>query len=668
MATDFFRQQDVARRKSFLLVIYFLLAIVVLIVLTYLLFAFVFLYLPTDDTQNTQQVAQQPKSLDTLWNWQLCVAVAIGVIAVVGFGSLFKIMSLAGGGKSVALMLGGREIHGTTRTPHERRLLNIVEEMALASGVPVPPVYVLPEEPGINAFAAGFAPGDAVVAVSAGSLNYLNRDELQGVVAHEFSHILNGDMRLNIRIMGLIFGILAVSVIGRIIMQVAASGSRRSSSNKKDGGGALILLGLGLFILGGAGAFFGRLIQAAVSRQREYLADASAVQFTRNPFGIAGALKKIGGLQQGSAIKKPQADEMSHMFFSDAFLNKRIAGMLATHPPLADRISRLDPQFDGNYPIVEPIELTQKDVVKEEKARTESLPIHIPGMPQVPFPVLIAAAEQALSHAGRITPEEIAYAQALHARIPEDLAEVAHEPFSARALVYCLLLDPDETIRNTQLALLEKQIDANIFAEVQQLMSKVLAMPEEIRLPVLDLSLPALRHMSPQQYAHFRERVQELTDADQKLSVFEYVLRCVLNHHLDVSYHKKRPRIRNRSLTKLTSQMITVLSMVAWEGHDNDQTAGKAFLAGMQAYLGNSDSSFALLPRGQVKLTDLDAALNAFAEATPKIKRQVMLGCCTCILSNEKVTVRESELLRAVGDTLDCPMPPLVPGEFKPEK
>src|SRR5262245_37625861 len=364
MPTDFFEQQDSARRRTFRLVAYFLLAILCLIALVYGLLLVAF------------GLAGEDGPL-SWWQPELLLFAAAGVGLVVGGASAFKVAQLASGGQAVALMMGGREVPRTTRDARERRLLNVVEEMAIAAGVPVPPVYIL-EEPGINAFAAGYAPGDAVVAVSEGCLRYLTRDELQGVVAHEFSHILNGDMRLNICLIGLIFGIMALTLVGRILM--LSSGGRRSSSNRRDSGGGLVLVGLGLFILGLVGAFFGRLIQAAVSRQREYLADASAVQFTRNPDGIAGALKKIGGLKEGSSISNPEAAEVAHMFFASAFLGGGLGGLLATHPPLLDRIRRLDPQFDGTFPAVRPVGV---EAVEVEGARPGQARLR-PGLPRVP--------------------------------------------------------------------------------------------------------------------------------------------------------------------------------------------------------------------------------------------------------------------------------------------
>ena len=268
--------------------------------------------------------------------------VTVGTLSVILLGSLYKISELSSGGEGIALMLGGRAVDPQTTDPAERRLLNVVEEMALASGIPVPPVFIMDHERSINAFAAGYRPGDAVVAVSAGCLRYLNREELQGVMGHEFSHILNGDMRLNLRLIGVVYGILVLAIVGYYLMRSAAYGGRKGSAYA-------FLIGLVLLVLGYLGVFLGNLIKAAVNRQREFLADASSVQFTRYPAGIAGALKKIGGLADGSRIREAHAHEVSHMFFGDAFAGS-FFNLLATHPPLAARIRALEPGFDGSFP------------------------------------------------------------------------------------------------------------------------------------------------------------------------------------------------------------------------------------------------------------------------------------------------------------------------------
>jgi Zn-dependent protease with chaperone function len=639
MATDFFQQQDDARRKTTLLVVYFILAILTLTGLLYLVVVFLFAAAP-----------DSPAASISLWNPTLFLLVASAVILVVGTASFAKTLQLSAGGKTVALMLGGRQVQGDTQDPRQRRLLNVVEEMSIASGVPAPPVFLLPDEPGINAFAAGHAPGDAVVAVSQGCLDYLNRDELQGVVAHEFSHILNGDMRRNLRLLGLIYGIIVLSTIGQILMQATA---RSRASREEDGGRqGLVWLGLALYVLGLSGAFFGRLIQAAVSRQREYLADASAVQFTRNPAGIGGALKKIGGLQAGSVIVDGHAAEISHMFFADAWA-RRFFALLATHPPLPDRIKRLDPMFDGKYPLVRAFEASS-----EQRQGPQA------GLSGSAFPLVagsLLSPEATAAHVGDVTPREIAYAERLHDDIPEPLRAAAQEPFCARALIYSLLLDPRPNLRTVQLAGLQAGAEPRDYAQVLRLAESVRELPDAARLPLVDLTIPALRQMSPRQYQAFRAQVEGLINCDRHVSVFEYALHCVLCGYLDADYRKIRPRARYGSLEKLGPQMATVLSLLAWEGQPEEERAARtAFDVGIRTYLSQDSPDYRLLPREQCPLREFRAALLQLAEAVPEIKRRVVVSCAACIQADLQITVREVELLRAISATLGCPMPPLL--------
>jgi Zn-dependent protease with chaperone function len=645
MATDFFEQQDSARGRTVQLVVYFVLGILVLIALVYgLLLVF------------GQYGAGQPVSW---WQPELLLVVAAGVGILVGGASAFKVNQLASGGRAVALMMDAVEIPGTTTDPRQKRLLHVVEEMAIAAGVPVPPVYVL-NEPGINAFAAGYLPGDAVVAVSQGCLEYLTRDELQGVVAHEFSHILNGDMRLNIRLIGLISGIMVLSIMGRIMM---FSGGRRSSrSGGGDSRGGNMMLALGLFALGLVGAFFGRLIQAAVSRQREYLADASAVQFTRNPDGIGGALKKIGGLKEGSRITNPRAAEVGHMFIANAFAGGGLFGLLATHPPLIARIRALDPQFDGQFPEVRPVDVDREE---PEGSRPGGVPPttggpRLPGLPQVPLPVL-GFADATAARVGHIDPEEVSHAHALHASIPDPIRVAAQEPFSARALVYALLLDPRAELRNLQLAQVKAGAAPPDFAETVRLAAPVQALEDRLRLPLLDLAMPALRQMSPRQHETFRGQVEALVNADQRLNLFEYTLRCVLHRHLDAQFLPRRPMgPMQSSAQELASPMAKVLSLLAWEGQPEPELAARAFDTGMRSYIGGDHTYRLLPPSEECSLAEFHAALQTLHQSVPAIKRRIVVACAACIGANQQVSVREAELLRAICDTLDCPLPPLV--------
>ena len=341
--------------------------------------------------------------------------------ALVGGGSLFKIASLSGGGHTVAELLGGRLLHPDTRDADERRVLNVVEEMAIASGSPVPPVYLLEKERGINAFAAGYTPDDAVIGVTRGCIQTLSRDELQGVMAHEFSHILNGDMRLNIRLMGVLFGILLIGIAGWILFRSTLYSGMRASDDRK-GGNPLPLIGLALYVIGYVGVFFGRLIQAAVSRQREYLADASAVQFTRNPEGIAGALKKIGAIAEGSKLETPEAGEAAHMYFGDGVGGAWLS-LMATHPPLADRIRRVDPSFDGDFSKVSlaPPSHAQID-------RADATPPKPSTKGRMRFDPV-----EAITKIGTVDPQRLAYAAGLLESLPSPVQNLTRNPYSARA-------------------------------------------------------------------------------------------------------------------------------------------------------------------------------------------------------------------------------------------
>jgi hypothetical protein len=422
-----------------------------------------------------------------------------------------------------------------------------------------------------------------------------------------------------------------------------------------------MLLGLGVFVLGLVGAFFGRLIMAAVSRQREYLADASAVQFTRNPDGIGGALKKIGGLAEGSRIQNPRAAEAGHMFFANAFAGEGLAGLLATHPPLVERIRRLDPQFDGQFAEVRPVGVDREELEGPRPGRVPpfaGMP-RLPGLPQVPVPVL-GFADEAASRVGHVDPEVISYARALHDGMPDVLRVAAQEPFSARALVYSLLLDTRVDLRDLQLTRLKAGAEPQDFAETLRLVAPVQALPDTHRLPLLDLAMPALRQMSPRQHRAFRAQVEVLMIADQRLSLFEYTLRCVLHRHLDAQFRPQRQtRLVHSSPQKLARPVATVLALLAWEGQPEPDQAAGAFDTGMRGYVGGGHTH-RLAPREECSLAEFDAALQTLNQSVPAIKRRIVDACAACILAKQQVTVREAELLRAVCDTLDCPLPPLV--------
>jgi hypothetical protein len=352
------------------------------------------------------------------------------------------------------------------------------------------------------------------------------------------------------------------------------------------------------------------------------------------------------------------------MFFANAFAGHGLVGLLATHPPLVERIRRLDPQFDGQFPEVRPIGVDRE---AHEVSRRGSVPPfagmpRLPGLPQVPVPVL-GFADEAASRVGLVDPEEISYAQALHDSMPDVLRVAAQEPFSAHAVVYALLLDPRADLRDLQLTRLQAGAEPQDFAETLRLAGPVQALPDTHRLPLLDLAMPALRQMSPRQHRTFRAQVELLMIADRRLSLFEYTLRCVLHRHLDAQFLPQRPtRPVHSSPQKLASPVATVLALLAWEGQTEPDQAARAFDRGMRGYIGG-DHTHRLPPREACSLAEFDAALQTLNQAVPAIKRRIIVACTACILANQEVTIREAELLRAICDTLDCPLPPLVVGE-----
>ena len=649
MTTDFFAQQDRARKRTTLLLFYFTLAVLGTIASLYLI-----LLLP----QLADSSSREPPSW---WHPRLFFAVTIGTTAVIFGASLVKIQQLKAGGKAVALSVGARQVQPNTRDLAERRLLNIVEEMAIASGVPVPAVFVMDDEPSINAFAAGYTPADAAVAVSRGALTYLTRDELQGVIAHEFSHILNGDMRLNIRLIAIIAGIMLLAQIGYVLLY-----SSGRSNNSRNSGGA-VLLGLGLMVVGAIGAFFGNLIKAAVSRQREFLADASAVQFTRNPDGIAGALKKIGGLASHSEIKNPHAQEISHMFFAAGF-QSYFGELLATHPPLPQRIRAIDKNWDGKYPTVTPVPLQaepREAIAGSGRARSSASPVGLPpilpGQPALPQAVVLGlTGDSGESPGGSFDRHHLTLGQSILDRIPRPLAHAAHEPASAQAIIYALLLSPEPTIRRQQLQLLERQLGAPASAEVQRLASAANDLPAELRLPLAELVAPALAQLSVQQYPRFAEVVEQLIAADNQVSLFEYTLQKVVLTNLQRTLGLLPPtRYRYASLRSLIPAATVVLSKLAWQGKADESSVRAAFAAGLAQFTGQPAAPSALIPRERLSLADFDQALDTLAQAIPPLKQRLIAACAHCIVADGVVTVAQAELLRAIGAALDCPIPPI---------
>ncbi len=650
---DFFERQDRARHNTKLLVVYFAGGVAMLILAVYAAALLIFAGLGSSHHQvHGQQVPL------ALWNSQLFLGAAAGTLVVIGLGSAFKTLELAQGGSAVASMLGGRVVSPTTTDPDERKLHNVVEEMALAAGIPVPQVYVLPDERGINAFAAGHSNSDAVVAVTSGAMRLLSRDELQGVIGHEFSHILNGDMRLNLRLMGIIFGILCLAVIGRILLSTRV----RSSKDKNP----LPLLGLALLLIGWIGVLFGRLIQAAVSRQREFLADASSVQFTRNPAGLAGALKKIGGLSVGSKLTAAHADEASHMFFGNG-MGESFFHLMDTHPPLAERIQAIDPSFDGKFPPVGIAEAERPAVRVSPPPQRSPLPFPFPGAPRAQAGVAglappVIAAQTVLAHAGQPTPAHLDYAEGLRVAIPAGLQAAAHEGLGASTLVYALLLSDDEAVRRQQLDELAATTSTAVCQETLRVWPEAQAVATHAKLPLVDLALPGLRQLSPGQFQQFRAAVQKLVESDGEIDLFEYVLQKIVLRHLEPYFlQARKPVIQYYSLKPLAGDCAVLLSALACLGQDQPDKIAFAFRQGAQPLSYAAQTELRLLPETDCELAQVDVALNRLSQAVPQIKKSVLHACAQTVAADGVLQEMEAELLRAIADTFDCPMPPFIP-------
>lgn len=643
---NFFALQEQARRRTGELILYYGLAVGMIIVVIYFVLAFAFGLAYAKEAE-----------VATLWLPDLFFFTAVGVLAVIGVGTLYQGYALSSGGAAVAEMLGGRLIPAETRDPLERRFLNVVEEMALASGVPMPRAYIMDAERGINAFAAGHSPTDAVVAVTRGCLETLNRDELQGVVAHEFSHILNGDMKLNLRLIGVLYGILLVSIIGYGMFRMAGlfGGERRSSRDSKNSSGgaalAIMLAGLAIWLVGYIGVFFANLIKSAVSREREYLADASAVQFTRNPGGLGGALKKIGALTTGSRVTAVRAAEASHLFFAEgvghAWLN-----LLATHPPLLERIKRLDPSFDGQF---EKIRLSP-DASAEP---TSSRAAHVAGLAGAaavaPDRVKVDSLSQQVGSQGN---EYLEFVREFMGNLPAGLKEAWSSVRDSRAVAFALLLSSDAKTRLQQLELLESRGGKPCRELSESMIPLIRQVPRKGFLPLGDLAMGTLRQMPADEYETFRSTAMALAAADERIDLFEYAFLRMMVRRLDSAFGRgRKPGAMITRLADVRAECAVLLAGLAFFGQSGEGAARKAFQPAIdRLFLG---LPVEMPPASGCTLKNVDEALGRLADLRPTLKEAVLDACGLCAAHDGHVTIEEADLLRAVADALECPIPPL---------
>jgi Zn-dependent protease with chaperone function len=624
MSTDFFQRQQHLRRMSFRLVLLFAIAVVGIIVTVDLVALLAF---------GAFSPGSGPARV-----WGIVGAASLATAGAIALATLYRMATLRGGGGRVARELGGDKVPHDTVDPQLRRLRNVVEEIAIASGVPVPEVYVLQNEAAINAFTAGWSTSDAAVAVTRGALERLNRDELQGVIAHEFSHVVNGDMRLNIRLMGLLFGILFLAVAGETILR---AGAFSRSRDEKSGGNPLPLIGIALIVAGWIGVLIGRIIKASVSRKREYLADASAVQYTRNPQGIAGALKKIGGLPSGSGLKSPKTEEVAHMLFGLG--SRKGQSLFATHPPLPDRIKALDPTFD----VTQLQALAQQWAQSPPNGLEEDVALGLAGDFAPTAPAAAAAQGDVVSRIG--APDDASYevASGLLQQIPPNLRERVRAVEHVVPIVLGLLISLDPQVRSRQIADLTALFGPD-FARACAAEAEAMApLNPLLRLPLAELAFPALRHRSEEEQRSLLDAVYALIHADGRISVFEYSFSAMLHSELYEALHPKPHwHTGGRPIRKSQAEVVTLLSVLA--GNE------EAFRAGIQIVLPDDPAPYT--PRNVV---ELDTVWHVLRELDPQGKEQLIRAAVAVINQDGRLSIEESELLRTVCSLLHCPLPPL---------
>tara|TARA_B100000614_G_scaffold245876_1_gene251363 strand:+ start:550 stop:2523 length:1974 start_codon:yes stop_codon:yes gene_type:complete len=648
---DFFERQHQAKKKTGWLIFLFFVAVLFIGLLNFFLIGMSLSLNSAYEGEGDYTRFQDPV---------LAGIVLLATFGIIALAGLFRKFQLREGGSSIAAMMDGRLVNMGTRDPDERKLLNVVEEMAIASGVPMPEVYVMDQENGINAFAAGFTVDDAVIGVTNGCMRMLSRDELQGVVAHEFSHILNQDMRLNLRLVAVIFGLVVLAELGRIFLHIGSSSSRSRSRNSEGSGGGIALIGLILMATSGLGILMGKMIKSAVSRQREYLADSSAVQFTRNPAGLSGALKKIGAA--GAVLHSPKASEASHMFFGNA-LKKSWFSFTSTHPPLLERIQLLEPSFDGDF---SGLKFEQRQVPPESSStmpphQTTQAGLSIPGLGQAIPPVIGAVAVEAAASAVRGGPssEHVDFATALLRSLPEKVRGAAHDTYDSCALIYALMLDKkDEVVRGEQLEIVQNAFGDQMANTSGGLFDEVLALDPRAKLPVAELAVSSLRRLAQEQYECFINVLEALAAADEQIDLFEYSLSKLVIRHLEPHFeNRSQTAAQIYSLKRLGSECHLLLSGLAHAAGDEFEVVVKAYQSG-KAILADEVETDAQ-PMDQFDLDALDQALTTLAACGPKQKTKLIEAAAATVSADGYLQIQEAELLRAIADSLGCPIPPL---------
>jgi len=648
---NFFEQQARARRQSQHLLVLFALAVLAIVVA---MNGVVLLLSSASAPADPRPMLSAPYLFD---HWRAPVVTTTLTLAVIGLGLLIRSTQLRGGGRDIAHALGGDAVDPSTREPTRRRLYHIVEEMAVASGMPVPGVFVLEQEGGINAFAAGYTPLDAALTVTRGALDLLSRDELQGLVAHEFSHIINGDMRLNVRLIGVLYGILSLSILGRrgLRMLPHLAGARLGRGTPAALGIyiGVFVLAWALVIVGSIGLLLGSWLQANVARQREFLADAAAVQFTRNPAGVGGVLKKIAASPHGSFLLV-DACEVGHMLFAPGLASR----FFATHPPLEQRIRAVDPSFrPAELPALRE-QLRDRRLALRPPTRQRPEVTAFPAAPDATGPTgTVLSTSALLDSIGQAHPYSLAAAIGLLSSLPLRLRQQARSEHWAREVICTLLLSTTPALRDRQLLLIATSFGAEFELRVRQLAAAWPQRNAGQRLAVLELALPTIARLPAAARIVLRQAVDQLARIDGNLSAVDYALSRLVRRDLTDLLHPRQARFAgDDSVRDHAALAIDLLQILAHHGHSDDTAAAEEALNRGLAHL--------LLPLSDAPIqlpTDwparLDRALIQLDRLGASAKQELVEAMLLCVTANGLCNAEELHLIRVFAAALHIPVP-----------
>lgn len=651
---DFFEHQDKARKKTGQLILLFSAGLFATLAAVNLISFFAYWYFSSPEVSSfsvsvpnvlspgsssafNMDVEQTGfvNAFERWWTSNLNWQVSVGVLAVVFMGTLFRYLELLGGGRKVAQWSGAVSVADFSKDANVQMYINVSEEMAIAAGMPVPELYIMEHEQGINAFVAGYRVDQAVMVVTRGALNQLSRDQLQGVIGHEYSHILNGDMRLNIRLMAALGGLILLGQVGRFFLESTFYSGRRSRDDNKF---QIVFIGVGaaLMLVGYIGVLAGRMIKAAVSRQREFLADASSVQFTRNPDGIAGALYEIQQSTEGSHLGHSHAEDMSHFCFGESV---GLSQKLSTHPPLNERIKRVNPTF------------LVKNKAKRRKTETPEQSVSR-SAPDVFETTMAAASFSAM--VGQVTPDHVVYAQKLYKHIPEQIKMWVHQSVGARSYIYCQILLGSDGQRQAILNEV-KVLDSEVVDTLQKMWPFTKQMDEQLRLPILEMSIPTLKRMTEQERVVFIDRLAQLVDLDGRVDFVEWVTLTLTRLRLTSQKNKSQQQLSNK-IDQFKGDLDVIFSALV-EINPDKAKAEKMRENVYGRFQIDYKPNATLEEVGYDKVTK---ALTNLESISFMWRKSILQACADIVESNGKIAFREYEALRVLGECFDCPVPPLV--------